>query len=190
PLAITERKRSEERLAYLAQHDPLTDLPNRTVLIDRLRLAIASAHRHEYSGALLFLDLDHFKDLNDTLGHAAGDRLLISVAERLKAAVRDEDTVARSGGDEFLMVLSNLASSDAASTVARHALTALASPFSIDGHEISVTASMGISVFPDDGYDAETLIRNADIAMYQAKRQGRNLFQFYSAHMHDQAMKM
>jgi len=188
-LDITERKRSEERLTHLAQHDPLTGLPNRALLMDSLRHAVAVSQRQRVPGALLFLDLDHFKNLNDTLGHAAGDRLLRSVGERLKGRVRGVDTVARSGGDEFLIVLSSLASADSAKAVAQHVMGAFAQPFSVDGHELFATASMGISVFPNDGVDVEILIRDADTAMYQAKRSGRNKFQFFSAHMHEQAVK-
>lgn len=186
-LDVTERKRSEERLTHLAQHDPLTGLPNRSLLLDRLRHAIAESLRQDRSGALLFMDLDHFKTLNDTLGHAAGDRLLVLVSDRLKASIRDVDTVARSGGDEFLIVLNNLTAPDAARTVAGHIMNALARSFSIDGHEMFITSSIGISVFPSDGLDVETLIRNADTAMYQAKKQGRNKFQFFSAQMQSQA---
>jgi len=185
---ITDRKRSEERLAHLAQHDTLTGLPNRALLIDRLRQAIAFSQRNHVSGALFFMDLDHFKELNDTQGHAAGDRLLIAVAECLKGRIRDVDTVARSGGDEFLIVLSNLASPDAANAVARHVLGAFAQPFSVDGRELYVTASVGISIFPGDSLDVETLIRDADTAMYQAKKLGRNKYQFFSAQMHHHAL--
>jgi diguanylate cyclase (GGDEF)-like protein len=187
---VTDRKLAEERLAYLAEHDPLTDLPNRLLLVDRLRQAIAKTHRDDSFGALFYVDLDHFKDLNDTLGHAAGDRLLVSVGERLKASIRGVDTVARSGGDEFLIVLSDLASSDAAAVVAKTVLRALSQPFSVDGHEMFVTASIGISQFPTDGVDVETLIRDADTAMYQAKKHGRNKYQFYGPNMHEQAVKM
>ena len=189
-LDITDRKHSEERLEFLAQHDPLTGLPNRSLLIDRLHQAIGLAERNASSGALLFLDLDHFKNLNDTLGHAAGDRLLVAVGQRIQASIRHVDTVARSGGDEFLVVLTSLDSAETAKVVARGVLGALARPFNVDGHELYVTASMGISVFPADSVHVETLIRDADTAMYQAKREGRNKFQFYSAHMHDEAVKV
>ena len=188
-LDITDRKLSEERLEFLAQHDPLTGLPNRALLMDRLGQATALAQRNRSTGALLFLDLDNFKAFNDTLGHGTGDQLLVAVGERLKAHVREVDTVARSGGDEFMIVLSDVSSADGATTVARNIVNALDHPFVVDGHEMFVTASIGIIVFPDDGLDVETLIRDADTAMYQAKRHGRNKFQFYSPHMHDQAVR-
>lgn len=189
-LDITERKQYEARLEYLAEHDPLTGLPNRMLLMDRLEHAIAFALRSRRLGALLFLDLDNFKAFNDTLGHGTGDRLLVAVGERLKAHVREVDTVARSGGDEFMIVLSDLASADGATTVARNIVNALERPFVVDGHEMFATASIGIIVFPDDGLDVGNLIRDADTAMYQAKRNGRNKFQYYSPHMHDQAVRM
>jgi len=188
-LDITDRKLSEERLEFLAQHDSLTGLPNRALLMDRLGQATALAQRNRITGALLFLDLDNFKAFNDTLGHGTGDQLLVAVGERLKAHVREVDTVARSGGDEFMIVLSDVSSADGATTVARHIVNALDHPFVVDGHEMFVTASIGIIVFPDDGHDVGTLIRDADTAMYQAKRHGRNKFQFYSPHMHDQAVR-
>lgn len=188
-LDITDRKVSEERLEFLAQHDSLTGLPNRALLMDRLGQATALAQRNRSTGALLFLDLDNFKAFNDTLGHGTGDQLLVAVGERLKAHVREVDTVARSGGDEFMIVLSDVSSADGATTVARNIVNALDHPFIVDGHEMFVTASIGIIVFPDDGLDVETLIRDADTAMYQAKRHGRNKFQFYSPHMHDQAVR-
>ncbi|HYK52206.1 MAG TPA: EAL domain-containing protein [Candidatus Eremiobacteraceae bacterium] len=188
-LDITDRKLSEERLEFLAQHDPLTGLPNRALLMDRLAQATALVQRNRSTGALLFLDLDNFKAFNDTLGHGTGDRLLVAVGERLKAHVREVDTVARSGGDEFMIVLGDVSTPDGATTVARNIVNALEHPFDVDGHEMFVTASIGIIVFPDDGLDVETLIRDADTAMYQAKRHGRNKFQFYSPHMHDQAVR-
>ncbi|HLJ85113.1 MAG TPA: diguanylate cyclase [Candidatus Eremiobacteraceae bacterium] len=171
-LDITERKRSQDRLEYLAQHDSLTGLPNRMLLFDRLRQAIALARRADCSGALLFLDLDNFKELNDTLGHAAGDRLLVLVGERLRAGVREIDTVARSGGDEFLIVLNSLASPEACRLVGNAVLRAFSDPFTLDGNDIRVTASVGMAIFPQDGDDAEALVRQADLVMYKSKRRG------------------
>lgn len=182
-LDITDRKLVEEKMAHLAQHDPLTDLPNRPLLIDRLRQAIAQTQRNKSHGALLFMDLDHFKDLNDTRGHGAGDLMLVLVAERLKGVIRGIDTVSRSGGDEFLIVLTELATPDSASVVARKILAAFQQPFPVSGSELQLTASIGISVFPDDGTDVESLIRFADTAMYQAKRLGRNKIQTYDSGM-------
>jgi diguanylate cyclase (GGDEF)-like protein len=171
-LDITERKRSQDRLEYLAQHDSLTGLPNRMLLFDRLRQAIALARRGNCFGALLFLDLDNFKELNDTFGHAAGDRLLVLVGERLRAGVREVDTVARSGGDEFLIVLNSLQSPEACRVVGDAVLSVFGAPFTLDGNDVRVNASVGMAIFPQDGDDAESLVRQADAVMYRSKRRG------------------
>jgi diguanylate cyclase (GGDEF)-like protein len=176
-LDITDRKRSQDRLEYLAQHDSLTGLPNRMLLFDRLRQAIALARRGNCCGALLFLDLDNFKELNDTFGHAAGDRLLVLVGERLRAGVREIDTVARSGGDEFLIVLNGLQSPDACRVVADAVMRAFGDQFTLDGNDVRVNASVGMAIFPQDGDDAEALVRQADAVMYKSKRRGMRQYE-------------
>ncbi|HEY7980754.1 MAG TPA: EAL domain-containing protein, partial [Candidatus Eremiobacteraceae bacterium] len=187
-LDITERKQAEERLAHLAHHDPLTDLPNRLMLDDRLAQSIAHAERNGRVAAVLFLDLDRFKDINDTLGHSTGDRLLTHVSGRLLECLRTGDTVARSGGDEFIVVLADVAQLDDVTKVANRIVDSFSRPFAIDGRELYASASIGISVFPYDGHDVDSLIRCADTAMYQAKDSGRNNFQFFTANMHAKAI--
>jgi diguanylate cyclase (GGDEF)-like protein len=169
-----------ERVEYLAYHDGLTGLPNRSMFSKLLGHSISEAQRYERRLAVAFLDLDRFKQINDTLGHEAGDQLLQQVAGRLKGCVRDSDTVARLGGDEFVVLLPELADEKYASVVAQKILAAAARPFTLMGQEFRVTASIGISTYPQDGLDEQTLTKNADIAMYQAKAEGRNNFQFYS----------
>jgi diguanylate cyclase (GGDEF)-like protein len=169
-----------ERVEYLAYHDGLTGLPNRSNFSRLLTLRINDAHRNSRQLAVAFLDLDRFKQINDTLGHEAGDQLLKEVAERLKACVRENDTVARLGGDEFVVILPDLADGQDAATVAGKILNLVARPFNLLGQEFRVTASIGISIYPHDGLDEQTLTKNADIAMYQAKADGKNNFQFYS----------
>jgi diguanylate cyclase (GGDEF)-like protein/PAS domain S-box-containing protein len=177
---VSAARATSLQLSHLAAHDLLTDLPNRTLLNDRLSQAIASARRQRHRLAVLFLDLDRFKQINDTLGHEIGDGLLQSVAQRLVKSVRRSDTVSRQGGDEFVLVLSRVdAAEDAASSVQK-LIKALAAPLDVDGHRLHVTASIGLSMYPDDGQDADTLIRNADLAMYRAKERGRNAYQFYT----------
>jgi diguanylate cyclase (GGDEF)-like protein len=169
-----------ERVEYLAYHDGLTGLPNRGMFSKLLGQSISEAHRYERRLAVAFLDLDRFKQINDTLGHEAGDQLLQEVATRLKGCVRDSDAVARLGGDEFVVLLPELADERYAAIVAQKILAAVARPFTLMGQEFRVTASIGISTYPQDGLDEQTLTKNADIAMYQAKSEGKNNFQFYS----------
>jgi diguanylate cyclase (GGDEF)-like protein/PAS domain S-box-containing protein len=177
---ITARKQAEDRIQYLATRDALTGLPNRVLLGDRANQAILAAARSRGSIALLFLDLDRFKLVNDSLGHAAGDALLRAVAERLGATLRRDDTLARLGGDEFVLLWNGLQDSDDAATLAQRALSILARPFTIEGRTLSVTASIGISVYPGDGRDFGELLKNADAAANHAKETGRNSFRFFS----------
>ena len=160
----------------LALHDQLTGLANRRLLADRLSMAMVHARRNKSSMAVLYLDLDGFKELNDRLGHGAGDILLKLVASRLVKTVREEDTVARPGGDEFVLVLWNIGGPDYAATVAVKVLAALSRPFDIEGNTVSITASAGVGIYPVDGEDADTLTRSADLALYEAKRAGKNLY--------------
>jgi diguanylate cyclase (GGDEF)-like protein/PAS domain S-box-containing protein len=176
---ITERKEAEERIRYMAHHDALTGLPNRTLFRDRVGQAIAQAHRNRSQVATLFVDLDHFKDINDSLGHQAGDRLLRLAGERLHACLREGDSVARLGGDEFVINLPALADSNDAMLVAGKVLEALREPFVVGGRELHVSGSIGISLYPADGEDTETLMRAADAAMYHAKERGRDNYQFF-----------
>ncbi|MGQ0652342.1 MAG: EAL domain-containing protein [Betaproteobacteria bacterium] len=176
-----QRVESEARLAFLAQFDVLTGLPNRALLADRLSQAIVQAQRHARPLGVLFIDLDDFKSVNDTLGHAGGDELLKETARRLQSAVRQGDTVARISGDEFAVILADLAQPDHAAHVARKIIERLAEPVEIRGQEAFVTASIGIAAFPGDGTDAETLLGAADAAMYRAKQSGRNAYQFFTA---------
>jgi diguanylate cyclase (GGDEF)-like protein len=169
-----------KRVEYLAYHDGLTGLPNRSMFSKLLGQSISEAHRYGRRLAVAFLDLDRFKQINDTLGHDAGDQLLQEVAKRLKHCVRESDTVARLGGDEFVVLLPELSDIKHAAVIAEKILLAIAKPFTLIGHEFRVTASIGISAFPLDGLDEQTLTKNADVAMYQAKAQGKNNFQFYS----------
>lgn len=169
-----------QQLAHQAQHDLLTDLPNRSLLGDRIANSIALARRHGKQRAVLFLDLDGFKQINDSRGHHIGDKLLQSVAQRLVACVRSSDTVSRQGGDEFVILLSEIEHAGDAAVSAQKMLLALTAPHRIAGQALQITASIGISIYPDDGRDAETLIRHADAAMYHAKNKGRNGYQFFT----------
>jgi diguanylate cyclase (GGDEF)-like protein len=171
------------QLSHLAAHDLLTDLPNRMLLNDRLSQAIASARRQRHRLAVLFLDLDRFKQVNDTLGHGIGDGLLQAVARRLVESVRRSDTVSRQGGDEFVLLLSRVDEAEDAAASAQKVINALAAPLDVGGHQLRVTASIGLGLYPDDGQDADTLISNADIAMYRAKERGRNVYQCYAPDM-------
>ncbi len=177
---ITERRVSEERAQHLATHDSLTDLPNRFMFSEILNLAIESARRHKRRLAVLFIDLDRFKNINDTLGHEAGDALLKQMAKRLSSCLRSSDVIARLGGDEFVILLQDVDSAEHVATVARKILGAAVSPVEVLGQECRVTASVGICMFPDDAGDEQSLMKNADIAMYRAKEEGKNTYQFYS----------
>jgi|GEM_PF-195936 len=161
-------------LEALALNDPLTGLANRRLLSDRMSMALIHARRNQSAMAVLYLDLDGFKGINDTLGHGAGDLILKEVAERLKDTVREEDTVARMGGDEFLIALWHVTGADYATSVAKRAVKALSRPYSIEGNSVKITASAGFSIYPDHGEDADTLIESADLALYEAKRAGKN----------------
>ncbi len=177
------------QMTHSAQHDFLTGLPNRMLFNDRVSHAITLAPRHEKKVAVLFLDLDGFKHINDSLGHPTGDRLLQSIAQRLVSCVRLSDTVSRQGGDEFVILLSEIEQAEDAAVAARRMLDAVAQAHSIDQHDLHVTTSIGVSVCPDDGLDAETLIKNADTAMYQAKENGRQSYQFFKPAMNVRAVE-
>lgn len=186
---ISERKAAEERIRYLAEHDALTGLPNRVLLHDRLAQALLVAQRERRRLALLFVDLDHFKNINDSLGHHVGDQLLGAVAERIVQCVRASDTVSRPGGDEFMLLLPDITAADDAARVAEKLLEALARPFSIDGRQLMVSASIGISLYPDDGADIDALMRSADVAMYHGKESGRNAYHFFRAEMNERVLE-
>ncbi|HEV7799482.1 MAG TPA: EAL domain-containing protein, partial [Burkholderiales bacterium] len=186
---VTARKRAEERLVHLAHYDQLTGLPNRVLFYDRLKQALAQARRNDWITAVLFIDLDRFKAVNDTIGHAGGDLLLKDVSDRLARCVRAADTLGRLGGDEFAVVLSKLGTPQDAAGIAAAILEALAEPFDIEGHEIYTTASIGIAVYPSDTENTDILIRNADTAMYEAKAAGRNVYRFYTAEMNQLALE-
>lgn len=186
---ITERTYAEEQIKHLAYHDALTTLPNRLLFKDRVTVAISHAQRHDGRVAVLFLDLDRFKVINDSLGHNIGDQLLQAVAARVQSCVRDSDTVARLGGDEFTLLLPELTHAEDAALVAQKILEAVRYPFHIEGREFYITTSIGISIFPEDGVDAETLIKSADTAMYQAKEQGRDNYQLFNAVVNAKALQ-
>lgn len=186
---VTDRKVAEERVQFLAYYDALTGLHNRTFLRQVLAKALASTRRQDQKIAVLFLDLDRFKIINDSLGHSFGDLLLQQVAERLKRCVREEDTVARVGGDEFLIVLAALESVTEATIAADRILNGIAAEFLIEDQRLNVTCSIGVSIFPEHGMDGETLIKNADAAMYCAKEKGRNTFQFFTEDMNIQVVE-
>ncbi|TAK61330.1 EAL domain-containing protein [Methylobacter sp.] len=185
---VTEKKQEQEKIHYQANYDSLTDLPNRQLFQDRLYSAVTSAKRNNTQLTLLFIDLDRFKEVNDSSGHAAGDRLLIQVARRLNECIRESDTLARLGGDEFVVILNNSGNNHDAENVARTMLELLEQPFSLgDGINASISASIGIALYPADGEDDITLIRNADAAMYRVKETGRNGFEFFTAEMNREA---
>jgi diguanylate cyclase (GGDEF)-like protein/PAS domain S-box-containing protein len=191
---ITEAKSSEESIRKLAYYDPLTDLPNRMLFHDRLLQALQRANRNRHYIAILFMDLDGFKGVNDVLGHAVGDRLLTEAAKRLKDCIRSDDTVARVGGDEFTVILNALVNKDAAESasaqVARKIIELLNTPFVIDDNSVQIGVSIGIALYPDDAIDEEALIKLADTAMYHAKEAGKNNFQFYTKDMHQRAEQL
>ena len=178
---VSEAREAARRLRHDAHHDPLTGLPNRVLLDDRISRAIALAERHANKVAVLYLDLDGFKLINDTQGHAVGDKLLQSVTARLLACVRDCDTVSRLGGDEFVVLLPRGRQPEDAATTARRILQSLGAPHAVDRLEVMVTASIGISLYPDDAGSAGDLLANADAAMYEAKSSGRSRFVFFPA---------
>ena len=186
---ITDRKVAEERVQFLAYYDALTGLPNRTLLQDRLAKALAAARRQKNKLALLYLDLDRFKDINDSLGHSGGDLFLQEVAERLKTWGREQDAVARLGGDEFLIMLTDVKDIPDAAVAAERLMDAMTAEFVVQSHPLNIGCSIGISIFPEHGADAETLIKNADAAMYSAKANGRNNFRFFTEEMNAQVVE-
>jgi diguanylate cyclase (GGDEF)-like protein len=187
--AVEEQRANAERVQYLAYHDSLTTLPNRSLFTKLLTQSIHEAHRFNRQLAVLFLDIDRFKHINDTLGHEAGDQLLQEVATRLNGCLRESDTVARLGGDEFVVLLPELDEDKYVATVAQKILSAVAKPFVLHDQEFRVTASVGICTYPQDGLDEETLTKNADIAMYRAKEEGKNNYQFYSAKLNADSLE-
>ena len=188
--AAASLKESEEQFRILAQYDVLTGLPNRSLFYDRLAHGIAQAKRHNWVLAVLFIDVDRFKYVNDTFGHAAGDKLLERVSQRLKECVRDEDTVGRLSGDEFAIVLGYLGDAEDAAFVAKKIISELNQPFDFEGTELYVTVSIGITLYPTDSTDQDELIRNADVAMYRAKDLGRNNYQFYTPDLNRRTREM
>lgn len=176
------------KISHMAQHDILTGLPNRTLMTDRLNQSIMQAKRYDKKIALVFLDIDHFKHINDSLGHEVGDKLLQSVANRLQTAIRLSDTVSRHGGDEFVILLNEVTGNEDTIQIAEKLSHAMLEPHQICGNSLRVTVSIGISIYPSDGEDANTMIRNADIAMYQAKKYGRNNYQLFSPDMNSRAV--
>lgn len=186
---ITAQKYAEAQIAHLAYYDALTELPNRRLLEERLTAALRQARRHRSKVAVMILDLDFFKQINDSLGHAMGDALLVQMAQRMQSCVRASDTVARPGGDEFMLVLPEV-DADGAARFAEKLVTRLAEPLLIEGHEISVSCSLGISLYPDNGKTDKELLSHADTAMYRAKQQGRNAYQFFTEAMHREAMRI
>jgi diguanylate cyclase (GGDEF)-like protein/PAS domain S-box-containing protein len=186
---VSQRKLAEERIEFLAHHDPLTHLPNRVLFRDRFEHAMATAVREETEIAVLFLDLDHFKQVNDNFGHQIGDRLLIEVVKRLRDCVRDSDTICRQGGDEFIVLLTNIRDFNDIGRVAQSMLDAISEPIEIESQTFHTSASIGIVLFPDDGSDFDTLLKNADTAMYEAKDGGRNTYRFFTARMNTDVME-
>jgi diguanylate cyclase (GGDEF)-like protein len=179
---ITERKNSEERIRHMAQYDVLTDLPNRALLSDRLQQALSNAKREHIHLALMFIDFDNFKPINDSLGHAVGDKLLAKAADRMQRCMRESDTIARIGGDEFVVLLPNTESDLDAKIVAEKVRQAIEIPFEIEDYRLNISVSIGIAIYPEHGEDEIELSKNADLAMYYAKQGGRNIAMIY----HDQ----
>ena len=186
---ITARSRAEEEIQLLVNYDTLTGLPNRNLLQDRLQQAIANSARLEQSVGVLILDLDRFKSINDSLGHKAGDQLLQMVATRLRSCIRESDTLARPGGDEFVILLAGTVNEDGISAAAGKILAIISEPFTLENREFYLTASIGIALYPIDGEDPHTLLKNADLAMYRAKEMDRNNFQFYSSDLNVKVME-
>jgi diguanylate cyclase (GGDEF)-like protein/PAS domain S-box-containing protein len=186
---VTQARAMSRKMSHLAQHDYLTDLPNRLLLNDRLAQAISVAHRDQKHLAVLFVDVDRFKHVNDSLGHLIGDKLLLSIAHRLVASVRSSDTVSRQGGDEFVILLSSVTHAADAALTAQKLLTVAGMPHRVDEHDLQITLSVGIGIYPDDGTDAETLVKNADVAMLNAKDNGRNNYQFFKSTMNEHALE-
>ncbi|MEQ1516788.1 MAG: EAL domain-containing protein [Usitatibacteraceae bacterium] len=186
---ISDRKQAEARIQFLAHHDTLTHLPNRTLLLERIRTAISRAHRNKTEIGIMFLDLDNFKTINDSLGHYAGDELLKRVASRVQSCLRGSDLVGRLGGDEFLVMLPDLYGAEDIGPVVEKIAAAISEPFSLEEQQLSISASIGVSVFPRDGETPDALIRNADAAMYLAKERGRNNWQFFQASLNKQAFQ-
>jgi diguanylate cyclase (GGDEF)-like protein/PAS domain S-box-containing protein len=186
---VTEHKQYEQKLAEMATHDSLTGLPNRTLLSDRLTMGLALSRRSGNRLAVLMLDLDKFKAINDTMGHGVGDQLLKAVAERLTSVTRKSDTIARIGGDEFVLVLPQVSTPSDAARLAQRILDVFREPLVFDGHQLNITTSIGIAVYPEDGKEIEILLKNADTAMYRAKEQGRGAYRFYAAKTGDKAQK-
>lgn len=178
--ALAEKEKLAEKLRVMAEYDPLTGLPNRALFMDRLAQAMNFVQRNKNVGTLMFIDLDKFKEVNDTLGHDYGDKLLIQAAERLTACVRKSDTVARLGGDEFTVILQDSKDEACARVVAEKILEQLARPFQIEGHQLQIGGSIGVTVFPDDATDITELLKNADTAMYEAKNSGRNTIRYHA----------
>ena len=186
---ITERKRLEEKMLHMAHTDALTGLPNRRFFVDIIRVASAQALRHGTKMALLLIDLDRFKEVNDTLGHQTGDLLLVEVAARVRSVVRKSDTVCRTGGDEFNIIIADIPKVEDITDIARKVVGSFQMPFNVSGHELHVTPSIGISIYPDDSNDSDPLFRYADIAMYHAKEQGGNTFQFYNPEINKRSIE-
>ncbi|MCH8617754.1 EAL domain-containing protein [Undibacterium sp. TS12] len=185
---ITDKKRTEERIKYLAHYDALTGLPNRTLLDELARYALSLAERNQHALAVIFFDLDHFKDINDSLGHSLGDVMLVELSRRLVAAMRENDTISRLGGDEFILLLTGV-DEHTVEQVLQKLMQVVNAPFHLGDYDLNVTASMGIAIYPNDGRDLETLSRNADAAMYRAKREGRNTYRFFTQEMQDRSTR-
>ena len=185
---ISETQAMAIKMSHLAQQDYLTGLPNRVMLHDRVTQAISLANRENRRVAVMFIDLDRFKYVNDSLGHLVGDKLLKEVSNRFKDGIRNTDSVSRLGGDEFIVMLAQIESIDHVALMADKLLQSIAQPFEIDGYEICITLSIGVSLYPEDGNDAVTLTKHADAAMYHAKENGRNNVQFFTKSMHDRSV--